>query len=373
MQFLTHISILTLVIEIVAPLAAIIVIVFVHEMGHFLVGRWCGIKVEAFSVGFGKELFGFTDKLGTRWKLSAIPLGGYVRFEGDANAASMPDFKARPSPTSLPGAALWRRFLVVLAGPVANFILSIAIFAAAFAFVGTPVNEPRVDEVVVGGAAEEAGLMAGDMIRSIDGTAVASFSDLQTTMANQEPTPMALVIERAGQKLNITLTPKVAEVKDDVGVTIKVVQIGVKHDSKNDPQTYVKAGPVEAVQKGASQTWFIISATMHRLGKIFVGADTAKQLHGPVVVAKIAGDFAMLGIWPFIYFIGFISVSIGLVNLFPIPMLDGGHLLFYLIEGVIGRPVSPVAQEWSFRVGLSLILMLVILVSTNDITGLLGR
>jgi len=373
MQLISQYPALLFVFSAFAYLACVIIIVFIHEMGHFLVGRWCGVNVVAFSIGFGKELFGFTDKHGTRWKLSAIPLGGYVRFEGDANAASMPEFKAKPSPTSLPGAALWRRFLVVLAGPAANFILSIVIFAGAFAFVGTPVNAPRIDEVVEDSAAKQAGLMAGDLIRSIDGSPVTSFSDIQATMANQDPTPMALVIERAGQKQNITLTPKIVEITDDVGVKIKVAQIGIKHDPKNDPQTYVKSGPIEAVVKGANQTWFIVSATMHRIGKIFIGADTAKQLHGPVVVAKIAGDVALLGFWPFIYFIGFISVSIGLVNLFPIPMLDGGHLLFYLIEGVIGRPVSPIAQEWSFRIGLSVILMLVVLVSTNDITGLLSR
>jgi regulator of sigma E protease len=373
MQYLTQVPFFFAAVSILALLLAVIVLVFVHEMGHFLLGRWCGVNIEAFSVGFGRELFGFTDRHGTRWKFAAIPLGGYVRFEGDANVASMPDSRATPSPTSLQGAALWRRFLIVLAGPVANLLLAVAIFTAAFALVGMPVNPPRIDEVVDGGAAREAGLQAGDLIRMIDGRQMKSFADIQATMATQDPTPMALSVERAGQMLNLTLTPKLVEMKDDVGVIIKVTQIGIKHDSKNDPQTYVKSGPLEAIENGAKQTWLIISATGYRVGKIFMGADTVKQFHGPIVMAELAGNYALMGAWPFITFIGFISVTIGLVNLLPIPMLDGGHLLFYLIEGVIGRPVSPVAQEWSFRIGLSAILLLAVFVSTNDIIIKLGH
>jgi len=370
MQFLTHMPGFTIGFSILAFLLAVVVIVFIHEMGHFLMGRWAGVNIEAFSVGFGKEIFGFNDRHGTRWKLCWIPLGGYVRFEGDTNAASMPDASVKPSPKSLHGAVLWKRFLIVLAGPLANFVLAIAIFTVAFAFVGTPVNEPRVDEVVADGAAKAAGLMAGDFIRQIDGIAMNSFSDVQDTMFMHGTEPLSLTVERAGQRLAITLTPKLVEVEDSLGSKAKMTQIGIKHDPKNDPQAFVKLGPIDAVNKGIHQTWTVVAATLHQVGKIITGNESSAQMHGPIGVAKVAGDTAMMGVWPFIAFIAFISISIGLVNLFPIPMLDGGHLLFYLIEGVIGRPVSPMAQEWSFRIGLSALLMLMVLVSTNDVLGL---
>ncbi|MDE2385798.1 MAG: RIP metalloprotease RseP [Alphaproteobacteria bacterium] len=370
MQMVAQSTLLLGAFNIAVFLFAVIIIVFVHEMGHFLLGRWSGVNIEAFSIGFGKEIFGFTDKRGTRWKFAWIPLGGYVKFEGDANAASMPDNSVAPSPTSLQGAKVWKRFLIVLAGPVSNFILAILIFAAAFSFVGTPVTEPRVDEVLEGSAAQAAGLKPGDFVRSIDGQETKSFGDIQDAMLLRGTEPATLVVERGGQSLNVTLTPKEVEIEDALGSKVKMTQIGIKHDPKNDPQGFVKSGPIEAVQKGVHQTWFVASSSLQMVGKILIGSRSTTELHGPVAVAKVAGQAAMLGPWVYITFIAWISISIGLVNLFPIPMLDGGHLVFYLIEGVIGRPVSPVAQEWSFRIGLSAILMLMILVSTNDVLAL---
>ncbi len=361
------------VFSIFAYLLAVLVIVFIHEMGHFLVGRWCGVGIEAFSLGFGKEIWGFNDKHGTRWKFCWIPLGGYVKFEGDANAASMPDFKTTPTSTSLPGAKLWKRMLIVAAGPAANFILSIVIFAAAYMFVGSPIMEPRVDDVVAGSAAEQAGVKAGDFIRSIDGKEIVGFTDIQDAMLLHDETPIALLIERAGQKQELSLTPKFAEVDDGFGGKVRKAQIGIKHDGKLDPQTTVKSGPVDAVVKATGQTWLMVETTLRYIGKVFVGTESANQLHGPVGVAKVAGEAAVMGPWTFIAFIGFISVSIGLVNLFPIPILDGGHLLFYTVEALIGRPVSQAAQEWSFRIGLTAILMLVAFVTVNDIPILRGH
>ncbi|MBG1231728.1 RIP metalloprotease RseP [Aestuariivirga litoralis] len=373
MQFIFQFPAYAVLVSTLAYIMAVVVIVFFHELGHFLVGRWCGVKIEAFSIGFGRELAGFTDKHGTRWKLGWLPLGGYVKFEGDANGASLPDANAKVTETSLQGAKLWKRFLIVLAGPVANFILSIVIFAAAYSLVGMPISQPRVDEVVEDGAAKAAGLMAGDYIRKIDGTEIKSFGDIQDAMVLRQAAPVALVVERGGQNLDITLTPKIVEIEDGLGTKVKVTQIGIKHDARLDPEGTERLNPVAALGKGAERTWFVAGTTLHYIGKIFMGTESSSQLHGPFGVAKVAGDTASMGVWPFVFFIGLISVSIGLVNLFPIPMLDGGHLLFYLIEGVMGRPVSPVAQEWSFRIGLSAILMLMVLVTTNDIFTIFGH
>jgi len=359
--------------NLLAFIVAVVIIVFIHELGHFMVGRWCGVKIEAFSIGFGREIFGFNDRHGTRWKLGWLPLGGYVRFEGDANAASLPDPDAKPSPTSLQGAKLWKRALIVLAGPVANFILAIGIFTAAFMLVGVPMSEPRVDEVIDGGAAKDAGIMAGDMIRQIDGKEIKTFSDIQDAMVLRDPLPTPLVIERNGQMLNITLTPRIVEITDPLGSKVRMAQIGIKHDGRADPTAANRLGPVAALEKGVEQTWFVSKTTLRYVGKIFTGTESASQLHGPIGVAKAAGDTMQSGPWVFISFIGLISVSIGLINLFPIPMLDGGHLVFYLIEAVLGRPASPAAQEWSFRIGLSAILMLMVLVTTNDIFTIFGH
>ena len=350
-------------ISVLAYVLAVIVIVFFHELGHFMVARWCGVRIEAFSIGFGREVWGFFDRHGTRWKLSWIPLGGYVRFEGDANAASLPDATKVASPTSLQGAKLWKRFLIVLAGPMANFVLSIVLFSMAFALVGIPVADPRVGDVVADGAAAAAGIKPGDMIRMVDGREIKSFGDIQESMILRGTEPLNVVVDRDGQSIAITLTPKVVEVDDGLGGKVQATQIGIRSDGKFNT---VRATPIEAVQKGVSTTWFVASTTMRYVERIFLGRASTDQLHGPVGVAKVAGDTAMQGLWPYVFFIGLISVSIGLVNLFPIPMLDGGHLLFYMIEAVSGRPISPTAQEWSFRIGLSAILVLLVLATTND-------
>jgi regulator of sigma E protease len=352
----------------VAYIAALIVIVFVHEFGHFQVGRWCGVKIEAFAIGFGRELFGFNDRYGTRWKVCLLPLGGYVKFAGDANAASLPSADAALIPGSLQAATVWRRMAIVVAGPVANFLLAIFIFAAAFMFVGTPVNEPRIDSVTEDGAAKAAGLQSGDFIRAIDGKAIHSFGDIQDIMMLQEAQPLQLQVERAGQTLEITLVPKIVELPDGFGSTRRQSLIGIVHEAAKDPKRVERLGPIDAVAKGAERTWFVAQTTLRYIGKVFLGSERSNQLHGPLGVAKFAGETASMGIWPFVFFIGLISVSIGLVNLFPVPMLDGGHLAFYLIEAVLGKPVSPQAQEWSFRIGLSAILMLMIFATTNDIS-----
>ena len=352
---------------------AIIIIVFVHEYGHFQVGRWCGVKIETFSVGFGREIFGFNDKHGTRWKFSWIPLGGYVKFAGDANAASLPSASTDHVEGSLHAAAVWKRALIVAAGPISNFILAILIFAAAFMFVGTPVNEPRVDGVTETGAAKAAGLMKGDYIRSIDGKEMHSFTDIREAMIFQGDTPILLKVERNNQMLELKIVPKVVEETDQSGRVVRSSQIGIMHEFSKDPAGSVRLSPVQAVAKGIERTWFVSATTLRYVGKMFSGKEKADQLHGPIGVAQMAGETASMGIWPFITFIALISVSIGLINLFPIPMLDGGHLVFYLIEAVFGKPVGPVAQEWSFRIGLSAMVALMIFATNNDVSPIINK
>ena len=373
MLALTHYASFMVPFSILAYIIAIIVIVFIHELGHFMVGRWCGVNIDAFSIGFGPEIWGFNDRHGTRWKFCWIPLGGYVKFEGDTNAASLPSSGKVVSGTSLQGAKLWKRFLIVLAGPVANFLLSIAIFASAFMVFGQMISEPRVDEVLADGAAKQAGLQAGDYIRKIDNTEIHSFAEIQDMMMLRGVTPMALLVERAGQKIELTLTPKLADVDDGMGGKVQMTQIGIKHDGRLDPQGFVSVGPLEALGKGVERTYFVAQTTLHYVAQVVLGKASSNQLHGPAGVAKMAGDTAAMGVWPFVFLIGLISVSIGLINLFPIPMLDGGHLLFYLIEAVTGRAISPTAQEWSFRIGLSAILVLLVLATTNDASLFFGH
>lgn len=348
-------------------LLAIVIIVFVHEAGHFYVGRLCGVKVETFSIGFGREIFGFNDKHGTRWKFCWIPLGGYVKFLGDANATSLAQAGAAHVPGSLHAATLPRRMAIVAAGPLANFVLAVAIFTVAFSWVGTPVNEPRIDSIAQDGAAKAAGILPGDIIRKIDGRSISTFMEIREVMFMHGENSVTLDVDRAGQPMNIILTPRIVEVPDGFGSTARMSLIGISHDFSKDPQKNETLSVPAAFTKAVQQTWFVGSTTLRYLGKVIAGVERSNQMNGPLGGAKIAGDFASQGVWPFITFIALISVSIGLINLFPIPMLDGGHLLFYCIEAILGRPVSQTAQEWSFRVGLSAILMFMIFVTMNDI------
>ncbi len=347
---------------------AIIVIVFVHEFGHFIVGRWCGVKIETFSIGFGREIFGFNDRYGTRWKFSWIPLGGYVKFLGDANAASMPSQTSNPTPGSLQAASVGKRAAIVAAGPFANFLLAVIIFATLFSVVGRPINLPRVDQVPSDGAAYKAGILPGDYIRAIDGNPIISFIEIQRAMIMQGDTPVRLSVERNKVMLDITLVPKIIENVDVFGHKNRVSVIGLQHDFAKDPAGVDRLSPMAALGKGVQETSFIVQTTLRYVGKLFTGREKSDQLHGPIGVAQLAGEEAAQGPSSFIYFIAIISVSIGLINLFPIPMLDGGHLVFYLIEVVFGKPVGPAAQEWSFRIGLSAMVVMMLVATNNDLS-----
>ncbi len=352
------------------------IVVFFHELGHFLVARWCGVKVIAFSVGFGPELFGRNDRKGTRWKLCAIPLGGYVKFAGDENAASVPDHAsvAAMSAEERRGAFLTksvgRRAAIVAAGPIANFILSIVIFAALFGFLGRAEVAPRIDLVQEGSAAEVAGIQPGDVVVSVDGRAIGSFSQLQRLVTGSADTPLEVTLSRGGEEVVVTAVPERREITDRFGNTQRVGMLGVQRSSKPEDVVYRSYSPLAAVAEGVSETWFVVVRTASYVGGIFTGKESADQLGGPIRVAQISGQVATLGLAALLNLTAVLSVSIGLLNLMPVPMLDGGHLLFYAFEAARGRPLSERVQDIGFRIGIGLVLMLMIFATWNDVLHL---
>jgi len=368
-----QVPVTTAVLYAIPFLIALMVIVFIHELGHFLVARWCGVTVEAFSIGFGGEIAGWRDRHGTRWKLCWIPLGGYVKFEGDANPASMPEAAPSPdtirSPGNFHGKPVWQRAAVVVAGPAANFILAILIFASAFAFVGVPFTEPRVDDVMPGSAAEKAGILAGDLVVEIDGRSIESFTDLQEAIVTRAGETVTIVVDRSGQLVTLKAVPDLREEPDGFGGKFRMGLLGVKRNPGSEVH-YRKLDLGRSIEKGFGRTWYIVSTTFRYVGKLVTGRESADQLGGPIAIAKAAGDAAAIGLFQFIEVIGILSVSIGLINLFPIPMLDGGHLVYYGIEALRGKPLGPNAQEWGFRIGFSLVIMLMVVGTWNDMVRL---
>ncbi|SHG11078.1 regulator of sigma E protease [Kaistia soli DSM 19436] len=351
-------------------------VVFFHELGHFLVARWCGVKVKAFSIGFGPELIGFNDKRGTRWKISAIPLGGYVKFLGDEDVASTPDHAALDSLTederrdTFFGKSVWQRAAIVAAGPFANFLLSIVIFATIFTLYGREVTTARVDQVVPGSVAEKAGFMPGDLILSIDGSKIDTFNDLQRIVSTSADLPLAVVIERGGQALTLSATPQRREVTDRFGNVHRIGQLGLSRDASGGNVTVERFSFPQALVMGAQETWFVVDRTFAYIGGLFAGRESTDELGGPIRVAQVSGQVATLGFAALVNLAAVLSVSIGLLNLFPVPMLDGGHLLFYAIEAIRGRPLSPRAQDIGFRIGLAAVVMLMLFTTWNDIVHL---
>lgn len=349
------------------------VVVFIHELGHFLVARWCGVTVQTFSIGFGREIWGFNDKKGTRWRLAWIPLGGYVKFVDDENGASVPsrDALERLSPEDRAGAfqskTLGQRAAVVAAGPIANFLLAILLFATIFVFVGVSVTAPRVDEVIPGGAAEAAGFKAGDLIVSIDGTPVESFNDMQRIVGASADTELTFVVDRGGGQMTLQATPGRRELTDRFGNKLRVGVIGIKRTTQPQDWEYRRYGPLEALWLGVKETHFIIAKTIGYLRDVVMGREAADQLGGPIRIAEVSGQVASAGFVPLLNLTAILSVSIGLINLFPIPLLDGGHLMFYALEAVRRRPLSARAQDIGFRIGLTLVLMLMMYATFNDL------
>ena len=351
------------------------VVVFVHEMGHYLVGRWCGIGVKAFSIGFGPELIGFNDRHGTRWRLSAIPLGGYVKFVGDMNATSEPDPDAvKRLPESERRIAfhtqpVWKRAATVFAGPLFNFLLTIAVFAVMFTLYGRVVSEPMVAEVRPDSPAASAGFQPGDRFVSVNGSHVDTFADVQRIVSGRAGDPITFVVLRNGTEVTLTATPEVIEQKDALGNTIKTGVIGVVNNSEMGQPRLITYGPMEAVGQALRETGYIVERTGQFLSRFAVGREDKCQLGGPVKIAEMAGKAAGLGFEWLVQLVALLSVGIGILNLLPIPPLDGGHLLFYGIEAVIRRPVSERTMEAVYRAGLLLVLVFMGFVFWNDLFG----
>jgi regulator of sigma E protease len=352
------------------------IVVFFHELGHFLMARLCGIRVLVFSIGFGPEIAGFNDRYGTRWKISAIPLGGYVKFFGDDNAASVPDQSAAARMTdaerkdSFMFQPVGSRAAVVAAGPIANFVLAIAIFAAIFMTVGKQTTSARVDTVQPASAAEAAGFKPGDLVTAINGEKIESFSDMQRIVSISAGETLSIDVDRGGAPISLKATPQLKELKDNFGNVHRLGVLGISRSMSPGDIKTEKAGPLRAIVMGAQETWFVVDRTLAYISGVFVGREAADQLGGPIRIAQVSGQVATAGFTALIHLTAVLSVSIGLLNLFPIPLLDGGHLLFYAIETIRGRPLSERAQEVGFRIGLAIVVMLMIFATFNDILRL---
>lgn len=354
-------------------LAVLTALVFVHELGHYLVARWNGVRVEVFSIGFGPEIFGWNDKAGTRWKFSLIPLGGYVKMFGDANAASMPaDGAETMSPedraVAFPHKRLGQRAAIVSAGPIANFIFAIVVLAGLFSIVGQRFTPAVVGEVMPDSAAAVAGFAPGDEILAVNGSSIERFEELQQFVALRPEEPLTFSVLRGGAEIDLAATPKRVEVTNGLGETQEIGQLGLRGSV---PQ-YARHDPLTAVWQATRATVSIVDQTFTALGQIIAGSRGTDELGGPIRIAQMSGQAAELGIPAIVYFAAVLSINLGLINLFPVPMLDGGHLLFYAIEAVRGRPLGERAQEYGFRIGLALVLTLMVVVTWNDLLRLDG-
>jgi regulator of sigma E protease len=357
-------------------LIVLTIVVFIHELGHFLVGRWCGVGVNAFSIGFGPEIVGFNDRHGTRWKLSAIPLGGYVKFAGDINGASVPDaaslaqMSAAERAVSFHHKSVAQRAAVVAAGPIANFLLAIAIFAGITYVNGRQILAPRVDVVQPASAAERAGFMPGDLVLSINGRSISSFTDMQRIVSASAEDSLEVLVERDGRRMTLTAIPDLKETETPFGKQ-RIGLLGLQASRGPDAVKHVTYGLLESLRLGTLETWYVVERTFTYIGRLVVGRESADQLSGPIRIAQVSGQVANLGgTSGLVSLVAVLSVSIGLINLFPIPLLDGGHLLFYGIEVLRGRPLSDRAQEIGFRIGLAIVVMLMLFATWNDIVHL---
>ena len=349
------------------------VIVFIHEMGHYLIARYNGVRIDVFSIGFGPELFGWNDSTGTRWKVSLLPLGGYVKMFGDADAASKPgeeltEMSPEEKEFSFHHKRLGQRSAIVLGGPLANFVLAVFILAIMFATVGQRITPALISIVQPDGAAAEAGMIPGDLIIGIDDTAIDRFEMVQRIVRINVEQTLLFTVERDGETIEMEMTPRLVEVTDDFGNIQQFGQIGVGRKGVE----LVRHGPVYAIWAAVEETASLTMATLDVLGQIISGNRTAKELGGPIRIAQISGQVAEDGLVTVFWFMALLSINLGLINLFPVPMLDGGHLLFYVYEAIRGKPLGERAQEYGFRVGLAMVLGLMIFATWNDIKNIFG-
>ena len=352
---------------VIAFLAALGPLVFFHELGHYLVGRWFGVGAETFSIGFGREVAGWTDKRGTRWKVGWLPMGGYVKFIGDMNPASMgvgldklpPEQRAR----SFHAKAVWQRFLIVLAGPAANFLLAILIFAGFFAFFGVPRTPPVVGMIAPNSAAAKAGLQPGDRVIRMAGEDIDNFMQIRRIASMNPNETIGIDVERAGQMSTVTATlSEVVEV-DRFGQKVRLGQLGIA----NTATTFEQVSPLALIPEATRHTAETTRAMAQGLWQIITGRRPVEELGGPMKMAQIAGQQASMGVFEFIQLIALFSINLGFINLLPVPMLDGGHLALYTVEAVRRRPLGERAQEWLFRGGLAALLTLMLFTTFNDL------
>lgn len=355
---------------VLAFVAVIGPLVFVHELGHYLVARWCGVKAEAFSIGFGPEIAAWVDRRGTRWRIGALPLGGYVRFKGDMNAASQTDPAWLQLPSaeraeSFPAKPLWQRAAIVAAGPLINFLFAILVLAT-FAVVHGESRTPAVaGQVQAGSAAAAAGIQPGDRIVSLNGREMATFDDIRLYAQIRPDEPVTILIERAGQNIERQGRVGTVQERDGFGNSFRIGRLGIAPgDPVIEPVALWRA-PIVAIK----QTGQIVRTMVETLGQILGGGRSVKELGGPLKIAEVSGQAATLGLEGFVFFMALISINLGFINLLPIPMLDGGHLLFYGVEAIQRRPVSPRVQEWAYRSGLAMLLAMMMLVTFNDLSS----
>ncbi len=350
---------------------AISPLVFIHEMGHYLAGRWCGVKAEAFSIGFGRAIAKWTDRRGTAWQIGWLPLGGYVRFAGDMGVSSQADpaWLALPSEErnrTFQSKALWQRTLIILAGPMTNFLFAIVVFIALFGAIGEPRTPPVIAVIERGSAADAAGLKLGDRIDAVEGQAIVSFEDVARIVSIHPDERLIVTVSRNGQTLALAATPRTDMLKDRFGNEMRRGLLGIGPAKR----VYVRPPLIELPGAAVRFTVGSVRTMATTLWQVVSGTRSIKELGGPVKIAKISGEQATLGPLEFLWLMTMISINLGFINLLPIPMLDGGHLVFYAIEAVRRKPVPAVAQEWAYRSGLLALLLFMVVVTVNDLAGL---
>jgi len=358
-------------------LVLILVVVFIHEYGHYYFAKKYGVMVTDFSIGFGKELFGWNDKSGTRWKICWIPLGGYVKFFGDRNVFSQSDqeelikkYSEEERKKLFILKPLYQRSLIVAAGPIANFILAVVIFLFIYMFIGKDFTPAVINEVQKDSPAEVAGLMKNDVILEIDGTEVKSILDVSKLITMSTSDFIDFKVSRYDQDILLKVKPNIVETEDNLGNKINKRMIGIMLGPYNNKINHVKLGPAKALYYSLNEVYFVTISSLKYLGSILTGSGDSSQLGGPIRIAKITGQVAEFGIVPFLSIMAYISISLGLINLFPIPLLDGGHLMFYGFEKILGRPLSQKTQEGFFRIGMFLLLFIMFFATYNDLKDL---
>ena len=364
--------------NIIVPfLVLIIVVVFVHEFGHYYFAKKYGVGVTDFSIGFGKELFGWVDRSGTKWKICLLPLGGYVKFFGDRNVFSQSDqeevlkeYSQKDKNKLFILKPLYQRSLIVFGGPLANFLLAILIFASIYMFVGKDFTPAVIDEVQKDSPAEIAGMIKSDIVLEIDGNKVKSILDVSKLISLSTKEYVEFKVSRFDEEILLKVKPSLIDADDGFGNTIKKRIIGIKLSPFNNQVNHMKLGPAQALYYSISEVYFVASSTLKYMGSIISGSGDSSQLGGPIRIAKITGQVAEFGFIPFLSIMAYISISLGLINLFPIPLLDGGHLMFYAFEKLLGRPLSQKTQESFFRIGMFLLLFLMFFATFNDLKDL---